>query len=417
MRQGAVLWGLVLTLALTGCGGEKTPVSTAPPTPVPAPAPGGPVVKTDWSKLGPHEREQMADIGARWYKDYTGTLIPRGDYGTLVPYVGGRLENSFMSGYQYGLMTMEGIVVVDPVYAAVSTARYGNGQANVLPVYVLRQGRDGGAGEEIQGRYAIAALDGSWSTDFDYEFAVPGPAGIFLVADDACMVMGTDGGIVSRWTWADLGYATGEKPAWCPGPMENIPLWRAGKVVLERADEYVELLDTRTGERPRMRFDDFWALDSEQESGDAWTVTPSGDTTVLTRENGRNVLPIPCLYGTAEGGYAILVGEDERSAAYTVDGKELVPPGRYEELDVQYDAVIGTPYLLAGKRTNGSYVSTILDADGKERVSFTTAEWSPLYPRLVNGLAETVTEDGAAYYDASGACVFRKTFALLPGED
>ena len=44
----------------------------------------GPLVHTDWSQLTPYQPFEAVE--ERWYEEYTDRLIPREDYGTLVPY-------------------------------------------------------------------------------------------------------------------------------------------------------------------------------------------------------------------------------------------------------------------------------------------------------------------------------------------
>ena len=80
----AALSGLLLLAA--GCSGGREPASSpAPSSPSPAPS-AGPSVHTDWSALTPYQPFQP--VGGRWYEERTDTLIPRDDYGPLVPYQG-----------------------------------------------------------------------------------------------------------------------------------------------------------------------------------------------------------------------------------------------------------------------------------------------------------------------------------------
>ena len=176
---------LALALLLSACGGPAaeetptptpapTPAQTAAATPTPEPTPSGPAVYTDWSKLEPYEPVQA--VYTRRYGDFTDTLIPSDDYGPLIPFAGAALTETWegwSSDYNlYGLMTLEGEVVADPVFMSVLRLTEYDSEYN--PVYrpdVMLLGKvfydaDGQPGE----RYALCAGDGSWCTDFLYEY-------------------------------------------------------------------------------------------------------------------------------------------------------------------------------------------------------------------------------------------------------
>ena len=103
---------LLLALLLTACAGTQVPEEMPEP---------GVQVHTDWSHLG-ERAEPLPTVGGRWYADYTDRLIPRKDYGMLIPYAGLRLQDHWpaMDGCLYGLMTRDGRVVTDPVYSRAS---------------------------------------------------------------------------------------------------------------------------------------------------------------------------------------------------------------------------------------------------------------------------------------------------------
>ena len=103
---------VLLLMTLVGCGtqAESTP----------APEAVSPV-HTDWSKLTPYKPAQQLYT---YHEGYCAadTLLPRSDYGALLPYIG---KYSTMEMYVidtiplYGLVTDKGELVSDPVYARI----------------------------------------------------------------------------------------------------------------------------------------------------------------------------------------------------------------------------------------------------------------------------------------------------------
>lgn len=210
MRRGAL--AVFLLLLLCACTVNQPEQTTEPPPveelpPVEEPNSG---VYTDWSKLG--EREPLPEVvGSRWYEDYTNALIPREDYGPLIPYAGLRLMDNWpaMTGCLYGLMTRDGAVVTDPVYSSVSCPNgFGREGFYTLPLLVLEQA-DEAAGEEDWdlAAYAVAARDGSWCTPFDYCGYAHSEEGLLLFQPDSITVMAPDGEIQRVWTVEETGFS------------------------------------------------------------------------------------------------------------------------------------------------------------------------------------------------------------------
>lgn len=176
---------LALALLLSACAptGAEAPGETALPSPsaapTQAPAPSGPSVYTDWSQLGPHEKpEQPVSKFTRRYEEFTDTLIPADDYGPLIPFPGAIVTRPAEDGWGledynlYGLMTLEGEVVVDPVFSSAFAPSYWDersGQSKELNCLVLQKVVKDKNGEPIDVA-ALCARDGSWCTDFDYSF-------------------------------------------------------------------------------------------------------------------------------------------------------------------------------------------------------------------------------------------------------
>ena len=174
MRARAALAAMAAgLLLLAGC----TP---APPSPTGSPSPtsaveSGPLVHTDWSQLTPYQPFEAVE--ERWYEEYTDRLIPREDYGTLVPYAVPRStyqlswddDGTLYTHQSYGFADRTGRVVTDPVFSSIyqfTAYLPSTGQVEYLPCWVISSGEIL-PGEE-NARCAVAALDGSWCTGFDY---------------------------------------------------------------------------------------------------------------------------------------------------------------------------------------------------------------------------------------------------------
>lgn len=173
----AISLGLALALLLTGC---KAPAPAQPPPETPSAAPTvapGPVY-ADWSKLTPYETPEREEVYPR-RDGPRDVLVPAPDYGPLVPFPGAVMTSSWYAGewvtsYLYGLMTLEGEAVVDPVYSSVTLLTRGNGgdTPDPLPAMVLTRytgEKDPETGEAVF-RSALAARDGSWVTEEVYTF-------------------------------------------------------------------------------------------------------------------------------------------------------------------------------------------------------------------------------------------------------
>lgn len=187
--KGLLPLALALAAVLTGCG--QPAAETAPPqpsesveTPVPTiptikPIPtDGPYVYTDYSKL--EDNSPRPDIYTRWYGEFTDHLIPSPDYGPLIPFSGdGAMEEWQVSDYAAeGLMTLDGKVVVDPVYSAVTQLSDGwewEGYTDTYyTAYILSRYAGNGEGDLFNAYNDVSsqlcALDGSWVTE-EYRFS------------------------------------------------------------------------------------------------------------------------------------------------------------------------------------------------------------------------------------------------------
>ena len=299
-------------------------------------------------ETAPREIEIQPLIGSRWYDNYTDTLIPRDDYGRLIPYAGVRLSTSEFAttGCLYGLMTREGQVVVDPVFAEAKHAGYGH------PLLILRRGN------EENGLYAVAAPDGSWCTGFDYRAVRSGPEGLMLHSGDSVTLMDPDGSIRTALT-------------------------------AQNSELTEELLRTLLNSM-------IW-----YEGGGDWY----GDYVSLSYEHYPKVLCCQVSTGT------LLTMDDEDffalySYEYTGDEDNAVADAWR-----LYDGLLGedAPYLLLKETYGEDFRKEYYRADGTPIPELTINGWT-WYRQvsLTGGLIEQLDLNTASYYDLDTmACVFR----------
>ncbi len=159
---------LALAALLGGC---SAPPAAETPPPSPTPEATLSPVWSDWSRLEPYE--PLEAVYTRRYPAPADTLIPAGDYGPLIPFQGGRLSRGGEWGgwedfyFLYGLVTLKGEVVLDPVltgYTELATLPRGGPDTLLLSRMV-----PGPEGTMVE-RSALCARDGSWCTEFVYEY-------------------------------------------------------------------------------------------------------------------------------------------------------------------------------------------------------------------------------------------------------
>ncbi|MBU5628128.1 hypothetical protein KQI82_14540 [Oscillibacter sp. MSJ-2] len=204
MKKAALAAALCLLLTACSAGSSSHPLE---------PGQDGLRVHTDWSQLD-KRRDLPQPVGSRWYAEYTDHLIPREDYGQLIPYAGLRLMDDWPArdGCLYGLMTREGKVVSDPVYSAVyRPGGYdASGRWQPLPLLILEQGDPSAEeGSWDPSICAVAAGDGRWCTPFDYRTLSAGAQGLLLFQPDSFTVMAPDGAIRRVWTVEEMGISQG----------------------------------------------------------------------------------------------------------------------------------------------------------------------------------------------------------------
>ena len=161
-----LLLSLSLLGLLTGCGAAPEAVSP---------------VYTDWSQLEPYAPTEPVYTE---FSPYSGeALQPRDDYGPLLPYVGAYPEtSSYMAPCPLlGLVTADGALVTDPVYAQIQMVGDFWGSA---PEYgrflLLYRGELTGYEATEWGAYpvgafalTVAAPDGSWVRELGQNYGSP----------------------------------------------------------------------------------------------------------------------------------------------------------------------------------------------------------------------------------------------------
>lgn len=429
MRRALLGGALALLLALGACAAPAVTPTPASATPEPSAGPGELRVHTDWSALGERE-EPLPTVGTRWYEGYTGALIPRDDYGTLIPYAGLRLMDDWPAavGCLYGLMTRDGVVVTDPVYSNVYHPGYlgADGGWYTQPLLVLSRG-DPSLGEETwnPARYAVAAADGSWCTDFAYRCVQAGQEGLLLFTQDALSVMDPSGAITGTYSLGELGISREE----FGGLLSDIAFgdgvggsWYGGYLSLGWADdraEQVKIFRFATREPEVMSYGAWSAL-----SGVAyWEVDSRAGETVLTRGEERHTIP----YGTPDGWAEVqgdLVLFSQGGAVYTLEGEEILAPGKNRSASWVRDRLLGdaAPGLMAvytyGEeggsvayfRPDGTHIPLLEDWE-----DLLGARWYR-QAGLVGGLIEKLDWNTASYYDPDTLTCVLRTYLNYEGD-
>lgn len=196
---------LLMVLVLVSCG-TQTETQVEPDAVSP--------VYTDWSKLTPYEPVQpIYTYHAGYGAD--GTLEARDDYGPLLPYIG---KYSTMERYVidvlplYGLVTSEGELVSDPVYARIVFYE------DFLVLY--RGDPEGVSGGDTYsgGSFSrtLAAPDGRWAHELTDSYYVGSGCGLLLTAagDGALDLWNADGEVVTHFDGALFTSRLGESFIW-----------------------------------------------------------------------------------------------------------------------------------------------------------------------------------------------------------
>ena len=171
-----LLTALALLCLLAGCAAAPDGTPKPPVSPV----------YTDWSHLTPYT--PVEPVYTR-FSPYSadGPLQARSDYGPLLPYVGAYPDTeSYMGPLPLlGLVTAQGAIVTDPVYAEIHMVTDAGGMGRFL---ILTRGHQN-ASPYGGFTYTVAAPDGSWAREF------PGGGSYFLLSGTGLALACEDGSV------------------------------------------------------------------------------------------------------------------------------------------------------------------------------------------------------------------------------
>lgn len=185
------------------------------------------VAQVDWA-MG--EQVPLEEVYTRLSSEPMPELVLAEDYGPLLPYVGGKMSGDWWDYDRYGLVTLDGTIVTDSVYSGVWQLFNTGAERGNLPIYVLETVVTGKDGEEPERRCAMAALDGSWITGFDYRsIQAIAPDRIWAVEGNGDGVM-FNALLEEQWR---LPLPTGEEPWVFQGGMEGNTWWSDGVGIVQ----------------------------------------------------------------------------------------------------------------------------------------------------------------------------------------
>lgn len=415
MKKGLLaLWVFFSALLLAACTptAEPSPTSgaeTPPPistTAAPEPS-SGPNVATDWSRLAPYAPEQP--LYTRRYAEYTDTPVPADDYGSLIPYLG--VDRGDLGGL-YGLVTLKGELVTDPVFTRVwrSGTSGGYHDNSPLPYLMLTQGVSSCSPDEWPGPslWAMAAPDGSWCTEFKYvmeeelviwgrdQYSSCSEDGLFVLDGNALVYLdGATGGERVR-----IALEGDQSQAFSALSMAH---WVDGKVL------YSPEMHTPPSDHPPEMVDGH-ELHGFLTGGDGWRWYRDGAELVFLRDGEERRLkseidPVEVMWGQV---LFFPDGEDRGILYRTMDGVLLSDrPVTEMAYDVKgYDWVTGEKYLCLP--TDQGY--DFYDGMGGKLSSVTATARSDNV-LLAGGLVQVNTSTASTLYNRLGEVAFRY---LLP---
>ena len=378
-------------------------------------------VQTDWSRLEGERTAPQPDVdGGRWYPEFTDNLIPREDYGSLIPYRGslvypvqrweddtGETREYWLdwSDPFYGLMTREGKIVVDPVYQyAFLYSYYWQGEELFLPVLIL--GRSDPAWEENGGtQIAVVAEDGRWTTDFEFLGYTNRGDQLLLLGSQGMTQMDSATGAQRNWTWEDLGVREEDVS-------ETLDLirWGYGLIWTDHG-VLVGTSQEESGASPRCRIfqpytgEIFWVEGElwdawyneyfDQRWGRDWEMSQEGNQVTLSY-NGESYIisdaPLNCWSAEVGKGLVILKSNRGHQLLRLSNGEPLLEGANIEFIP---DAV--HPERLGCVSVQNGTNYTIYDADMNRVLSLPRTGNSWLHVELRDGLLSYYYPDNSRF--------------------
>ena len=240
----------------TAPGTSDTPAASAAVTAVP-----GSGVWTDFSVLTPYK--PLEEVYTRLSDGPMTELVPSDDYGALLPYTGIKVfsENGYELAGLKGLVTRDGMIVTDPVYATVyrmAVYDQGEGESEEKPAYVLSGTYEDSPDDSYTAPFmAACALDGSWITPFVYSDIFSSGDAMILVRDaekNDWDVMDYDGNLL--YNSKDMDWS-GMLPEWsCYLAYNN----SGGFIETQLRDGTIVYINVVTGELTRTDFSEAMAF-------------------------------------------------------------------------------------------------------------------------------------------------------------
>lgn len=393
---------------------EPSPPESAPPEEeTPAGAAGGGVY-TDWSALEPYEPPEL--LFQRWYEEPVRELRTLdGGYGVLVPYVGSAPPDMSWGGvYEYGLMTMDGTIVVDTAYSDVTRISLREGGETVrLPVLALMTTepfQDGEGWTRGRQRFGAAALDGSWAVPTQYDgIRAFSPEGFFLWEEGAVHVYGTDGQLRHSIPYANAAaleehFGGTKLDAGVLTELEGTTLRLIGLDTGESAyvEGVSELLWPGDGLFPVQAADSgLWGC---VDRTGAWVVPARYQDTVWPFGDGSGVASV---YVDGEERFV-----DREGNEYSEDPRPQQPQTQPDERDIWIDPIedsyTGETWYLRSLYHTGQMGYLIEDAQGNVLGNTLVMNDAGSQSKcVVNGLILNIDGETAGYKDREGNWVFR----------
>lgn len=444
MRVRVLAGLLALLLLLAGCQAEEN--NTAPePEPVKIPAEDSPAhpaetVTVHWDTL--EERTPAVSTAKRLSDGPLEDFIP-GDYGVVVPYIGGEQrvcegyweaggKPAYTTQYLYGFCTTDGTILTDPVYQDIYRLEWYNessGRSQILPVWVASRTMRDESREDYGGWYTargLLAADGSWYTGLRFEdgllaacdsrllIAESRESAVLLSIEDGSEIcryspydflppeyqdnvswLFTDGGPGS-FTGLEGGCFRFEYNIWTEEEGDlNFTCWIDGEVgkIVDYLPYVPSFYEDWTG---RNQFPGGWYYYDDAEDDHEFTLYYDDGT--------EKTISFPEEYGSvSEVGESYLVfyrwDEEVETNTYTLTDHELnvFHQSSGDAACLFRDSVTGESWPgCTREEGQGMGLYVLLDGQGQELFSSTA------YPYLYNGYLAAVDEDAYRLLDLNG---------------